>query len=323
MLPVSVILPSYNAERFIGDAIRSIIEQSLDNWELIVVDDASSDDTCGVVNSFSDLRIRLIKLEANAGYPTAMNVGLAAAAGKYIARMDADDVSAPKRLEEQFRVLENNFYSFCGVNRYRITPGGKMYVDKELPGQEVVSETWDDLYSGRRIFTDPSVMAEKERIMAVGGYRTFQRSGMDVDLWFRLMERYGPCATITKPLYGKRLEPGSIIFNPKTKIVNQVPRVLARQRQQGGLDDIQQFQHADLSKYMKAGLIQDHTGENINLGLGALVTCFFLNDFSGCSLYWKKIRASSNRNAFSLAWLVLRKILRRLRSNPYRVYTAA
>jgi len=316
---VSVILPSYNSEKVIGKAIQSILDQTFKDWELFIVDDASTDRSIAVVKKIKDNRIKLIKLSINNGYPVAMNVGIAKAKGKYIARMDADDVSAPSRLEEQVKVLEGNpKAAFCGVARYQITPGGKMYADKIQPTTYCIAESWDDLLQNKRIFTDPSVMAERERIMAVGGYRTFQRSGMDVDLWFRLMEKYGPSITITKPLFGKRLEPNSIIFKPQTILINQIPRVLAMQRRETGLDDYQRDGRIDLNRYVEEGLVvKKSASDTLQLSFGAWVNCLMLGDFYGCSLYWKQIN-SLRDNSTAVFMPLISKIISRLRNNPYR-----
>lgn len=318
-MQISVILPCFNAASSIHSSVQSILDQTLNDWELIVVDDASTDESVSIVKSFSDSRINLIQLERNSGYPTAMNEGITMAKGKYIARMDADDVSAPSRLEEQVKVLEGNPQAaFCGVARYQITPGGKMYVDKKQPTTYCKAESWDDLLQNERMFTDPSVMAEKERILAVGGYRTFQRSGMDVDLWFRLMEKYGPSITITTPLFGKRLEPNSIIFKPQTILINQIPRVLAMQRKATGLDDYQRDGRIDLDRYVSEGLVvEKSTSDTLQLSLGAWASCLMLGDFYGCSLYWKQIN-SLRDNSTAVFMPLIRKIISRLRNNPYR-----
>ena len=100
---VSVIMSAYNAENFIADSIRSILAQTYKNWELIVINDCSSDNTPQVVERFCDNNpcIKLIHNKENLGpYPSA-NIGVKYARGEFIARLDADDVSEPLRLEKQ------------------------------------------------------------------------------------------------------------------------------------------------------------------------------------------------------------------------------
>ena len=176
-MTVSAVLPCYNAAGLILQAIDSIRRQTFEDWELIVVDDASSDGSGDVVESVQDTRVRLIRLADNGGYPRAMNVGIAAARGQYIARIDADDVCDAIRFERQLEALRLfPRAALCGLNRYLITPGGKAIVARAGDEDHVI-ETWDDIMSNKRIFTDPSVILRKSLVDGVGGYRTFQRSG--------------------------------------------------------------------------------------------------------------------------------------------------
>ena len=106
---VSVIVPMYNAERFINFCVASILEQTFKNFELILVDDCSTDKTLDVVKNFSDKRIKILRMKKNLGYPGAVrNVGLDAATGKYIFFMDHDDVILPNAFEVLMDVAEKN-----------------------------------------------------------------------------------------------------------------------------------------------------------------------------------------------------------------------
>ncbi|MEA2604844.1 MAG: hypothetical protein QOF89_5836 [Acidobacteriota bacterium] len=98
---VSLILLSYNYERYIGDAIRSVLAQTYPHWELIVVDDASTDGSLDVVRSFSDSRLRVLPLASNQGASTAYNLAYADCRGHYVGSLDADDFLAPRKLELQ------------------------------------------------------------------------------------------------------------------------------------------------------------------------------------------------------------------------------
>lgn len=236
---VSVVLPFYNAESFLDEAVGSILAQSFGDLELIAVDDASTDASAEVVEAFRDPRIVLLRQPENTGYPGAVNVGLAAVRGTYIARMDADDVCHPRRLEAQVDFLEQHEeYCFVGTRRYLLTPGGKAIYP---PGEDlpVFVVTWEQLMRGERHFTDASVMARRVDVERVGGYRTYQRSGQDVDLWLRLFEATGrPAATLTEPLYGRRLIPMAITFARSTAARNQLPRRLAEDRRARGTDAV-------------------------------------------------------------------------------------
>lgn len=105
---VSVIMPAYNAEGYIADAVSSILDQSWQNFELIIVDDASTDATADVLRGFSDPRIRLLKNDSNRGIAASTNRAIDVCKGEYLALMDDDDISLPDRLKAQLTFLENN-----------------------------------------------------------------------------------------------------------------------------------------------------------------------------------------------------------------------
>lgn len=105
---VSVVMPVYNAERFVGDALKSILNQTYTKFEFIIIDDGSKDESLAIIKKYADPRIRLIALAQNQGIVNALNTGLQAAQGKYIARMDADDVSMPNRLALQVAFMEKH-----------------------------------------------------------------------------------------------------------------------------------------------------------------------------------------------------------------------
>jgi len=104
---VSIIMPAYNAESFIAEAIQSVIEQTFYDWELLIIDDGSTDGTANIVNTFSDERVMLIQQE-NAGVSAARNVGLDRAKGKYITFLDADDILPHRSLEVRIEYLKSH-----------------------------------------------------------------------------------------------------------------------------------------------------------------------------------------------------------------------
>lgn len=105
---VSVVLPVFNRELLVGEAIRSILSQRFQDWELIVVDDGSTDATAAMVETFIDSRLRLVRMPANLGVACARDTGIACARGVYIATMDSDDLALPDRLAMQVDYLEKN-----------------------------------------------------------------------------------------------------------------------------------------------------------------------------------------------------------------------
>lgn len=115
---VSIIMPSYNTAKFISFAINSVLSQTYSNWELIIVDDCSTDDTDTVVLQFNDSRIHYIKNEINCGTAISRNKALRKASGKWIAFLDSDDIWMPDKLEKQIRFMEDNDYHFS-YTKYR------------------------------------------------------------------------------------------------------------------------------------------------------------------------------------------------------------
>ena len=105
---ISVILPVFNVEKYIVECIASILNQTIQDYELLIIDDCSTDKTLEMVAGFSDNRIKIITKEKNSGLVDSLNLGMQLAKGKYIARMDGDDISVADRFEKQLQVLEND-----------------------------------------------------------------------------------------------------------------------------------------------------------------------------------------------------------------------
>jgi len=127
---VSIIMPSYNTGRFIKETIESVLAQTYSNWELIIVDDCSKDNTDDVVSQYlSDQRIRYIKNETNSGAAVSRNRALREAKGRWIAFLDSDDLWEPQKLEKQIAFMENHDYHFSYTNYMEIdeqsSPNGK------------------------------------------------------------------------------------------------------------------------------------------------------------------------------------------------------
>lgn len=179
---ISVLMTCYNAAAFLEKSIQSILKQTYSNFEFIIVDDGSIDDSETVVRSFSDERIRYIKSD-HLGRAHALNYGLVQSAKDWVAVIDADDCAHPFRLEKQIRFLKDNPQIDIVSSWYAIHDGRKiLYPIKSLTTHEDIKKRFilssDIVHSG--------VMYRKEKIVNAGGYRetTFE----DYDLWLRLRE---------------------------------------------------------------------------------------------------------------------------------------
>lgn len=121
---ISIVMPVYNAEHYLRDTIQSVIEQTYEDWELLVVDDCSSDCSVSIIKSYNDNRIRLFQNEKNSGAAISRNWALRQAKGRWVAFLDADDIWFPTKLEEQLSFMRLNDYSFTNTD-YWICQNGK------------------------------------------------------------------------------------------------------------------------------------------------------------------------------------------------------
>lgn len=121
---VSIIMPSYNTSQYIAETIQSVIDQSYQNWELIIVDDCSTDNTDYVVSKINDQRIIFLKNKKNSGAAVSRNRALREAKGKWIAFLDSDDLWKPDKLEKQIQFMNKNNYSFSYTNYVEIDVDG-------------------------------------------------------------------------------------------------------------------------------------------------------------------------------------------------------
>lgn len=180
---ISCILPLYNQARFVGEAIASILAQSEDDFELIVIDDGSTDDSARIVAACNDHRIILLHNSSNLGTTGALNIGLRAAKGTYIARMDADDVSLPHRFALQRSFMEENRHiAVCGS--HVMTIGAHSEVVRRPLGSGAIKcfLLAGPPFSHASVLIRRSVL-ERWDLCYDEAYRTAQ----DYDLWLRLL----------------------------------------------------------------------------------------------------------------------------------------
>ncbi len=156
---VSVIMPSYNTAEYISDSIKSVLAQTYQNWELIIVDDCSTDNSVKVIKSFEDKRIRLLFNEMNSGAAISRNYALREARGKWIAFLDSDDIWEPLKLEKQIQFMKDNGYSFTFTD-YRICLNG-VWLPYINTGPNVVNKRkmYDYCY-----FSTITVMYDRDKI---------------------------------------------------------------------------------------------------------------------------------------------------------------
>jgi glycosyltransferase involved in cell wall biosynthesis len=200
---LSVLLPVYNAEPWVAEAIGSIIGQTFSEFELIVIDDGSTDGSATVIRSFDDERIRFVSRE-NRGFAASLNEGLALARADLVARHDADDVSEPERFRKQMEHLARNPNTvLVGTNYEMIDVDGRSLGTTNLltnPADLKVAQVFANQ------FCHGSVVFRRSAVVAVGGYQAASSPAEDYDLFTRLA-RHSRVANLPDPLYRWRVNP--------------------------------------------------------------------------------------------------------------------
>jgi glycosyltransferase involved in cell wall biosynthesis len=209
--PVSILMPVRNEERFLPAALESIRRQTLHDWELVAVDDGSTDATAAILHAAagSDPRIRVLRT-ATRGLVAALNAGLEACRSPLVARMDADDISHPRRLELQASFLSDNPANGLAASAFRHFPrshiksGMLAYEDwqNSLTSHDAILR---DLFV-ESPFVHPSVMFRKDVVIKAGGYRDMGWAE-DYDLWLRLAADGIRFARLSLPLFFWRDRP--------------------------------------------------------------------------------------------------------------------
>lgn len=235
---MSVVMPVHNEVFFIDQAVESILNQTCKNFEFIIIDDGSTDDTWSILNQVSDSRVRLFRQE-NHGITATLNRGLKLAHGRYIARMDADDIAAPSRLADQFRYIEEHpEVVLVGSNCKVINARGQFVREAHFP--ESHSALMRHLEQGRSPFPHPSAMFNAKAARQVGGYNPSFLVAQDLDLWLRL-SKMGKIACIQKNLLFLRKHDDSISsVNRRSQIINGIGAVICHHlRSREGIDPSQ------------------------------------------------------------------------------------
>lgn len=184
MIKVSIILPAYNAAETIGEAMESMIRQTWTDWELIVINDGSKDKTKDVILDYTDERIRYIENDGNKGLIYTLNRGLELATGEYIARMDADDISLPERLQKQVDYMDA--HPKCAICGTWFKTFGEN-IEAEVVKLPIEDSECKQCFPIRPPFAHPAVMIRK----SIGhfAYDPNYKDAEDYKLWIDLMDK--------------------------------------------------------------------------------------------------------------------------------------
>lgn len=221
---VTVVIPCYNHAHYLPDALNSVLAQTFTDWEAIVVDDGSTDNTREAAQRFTDPRIRYIYQE-NQGLSAARNTGIEHALGQFLAFLDADDEWEPTFLAQCLSVLQQDkSLGFVYARTFFIDPQGHKL--PQLGGQAVAGERFRERILMGGFFPVHAAIVRRSALENVGRFDTALTSVEDWDMWLRVSAQY-PVQSIDKPLARYRVYPGSMSTNAERMHQNRMV-VLAR-----------------------------------------------------------------------------------------------
>ena len=239
---LSVVLPVRNGATYIASSITSILAQTWAEFELIVVDNASTDTTVSIVSSFRDRRIRLIR-EPRLGGPSAFNSGVRVARGRYVARMDADDVASPTRFARQLRYLDSRKeLGILGGQALRIDESGSIVGRSDVPlTTGAIRLASHYAYP----MVHPTIVFRRDVWTKLGGYREFAPAA-DYDFLLRALEHSVPVANLPFVLLEYRIHSQSVVhMNRQRSVMHTLAvRKMSRLRRRGHFAD----EHALLAR---------------------------------------------------------------------------
>ena len=209
VLSISVLMSCYNAARWLDEAIESVLRQTHTDFEFIIVDDGSKDDTSSILQRYSTSDARIVVItKPNSGLGDSLNVGIDQARGEWIARLDADDLCEPTRLARQLELARSNAHLvFVGSGLVTIDERGAKLGTHHYPTRH--AELLRHLREVRKFPPHSSAMIRAAAVRAVGGYRTRIRRAQDWDLWLRLSAS-GDLACVDESLVRIRKHAGQI-----------------------------------------------------------------------------------------------------------------
>ena len=256
-MKVSILMCAYNASAYIDRAISSILNQTWQDWELIISDDASTDNTVEIIKPYlTDNRIRLITHVANLGYLKNKNTAFVNISGDLITQIDADDTCSTERIEKQVKVfLEHPNIKICATNYRRIGMDDNEIESAHYENDFVISEIMDDYP-----FWFPGVMFKKELINEFGLFSEYF-SGIfgDDEYWIARVNYKYPIYFLKDVLYNYRVHPDSmtnVFDNPRKMIAAEILNELKRQIKNTGTDDIA-LGHPEKMKAFEQGVFNN------------------------------------------------------------------
>lgn len=217
---VSIITPVYNAERFIEDTIKSVQAQTYENWELVLVDDASTDKSIEIIKALQkrDKRIRLVENKFNQGVANTRNNGLNEAKGSFIAYLDADDTWRKDKLKKQLEFMQKNNHSFTFTSYDFVNVDGvPTGVIAKVPKQASFTDYLkNNIIWTTTVMVDLTVVSKDDLVMEDLNY------GEDAKTWLRLLDKYGDAYGLDDVLAAYRRGGVTLSSNKLRAVLNKL-----------------------------------------------------------------------------------------------------
>jgi glycosyltransferase involved in cell wall biosynthesis len=283
---ISVIMSVYNGGKYLREAIESILNQTFTDFEFIIVNDGSTDNSLEIILSYTDERIRIINNEKNIGLTKSLNKALKVARGEYIARQDADDVSLPNRFEEQIKYLKKHpEVVLLGTIAYLIDKNGKI-IGKKVA---LAKPSLKDLFKVNQ-FNHGSVMFKKEIVNQLGGYNELIRYSQDYELWLRIAKLYD-VRNLTQLLYKLRSHDSNIrLANLEESTLHhllvlrsvrgELDEIILKAVNENGIKSLRPYLNKEEQVYFYKAIAGMHVrNKNMKLARKEYIKIFGLNPF--------------------------------------------
>jgi len=316
---ISVIMSVYNGETYLKEAIESVMNQTFRNWELIIINDCSKDATGEILADFArrDERIKVYTNEVNLKLPSSLNKAISLCSGKYIARMDADDICLPKRLEKQYKFMEENRDVALSSCRFMTVKNG-VYASGGAGGRCDYKALRAMLLVANPIL-HPGVIAKAE-VMKKFNYDTTLTCTEDLELWTRMVTENQKIAILPECLLIYRLHDKQIT---STTLERQHSEVLTiQQKYYGALlqemdEEMQTFyisgiyfkENANIEKFLAyAKWLKSAAAENFDKNTVQYALLEILAEYKRCGVSKTEVlKAVLTMNPFFLAKEILRR----------------
>jgi glycosyltransferase involved in cell wall biosynthesis len=230
---ISIIMSVYNGEKYLHEAVDSILNQTFEDFEFIINDDGSTDRTANILDEFTDHRIIRLKNKKNIGLAASLNKEIAMACGEYLARMDADDIALPDRFSKQIAYLQDHpSVGVLGSHMLITNQTGETTDSYQVPCSNGMI-VWKLIFGNP--IAHPSVMFRREIIVASGGYDAELPASQDKDLWVRLIDKT-KFANLNESLVKYRRHPEAV-WARQPGLAHQISQKLGRQLASRFLDE--------------------------------------------------------------------------------------